>query len=229
MLVSIDPPQELRVAKSEDRPFARHGEIIQHRARIDARIPREDIDDAAQFVYGHAVCGAEDLHVGRVARGGEVLRIDHVVAVEEVRVLVAEAGAQVTGRRSAGVVRGHRDPGGFFVRDANSRVDLAGVVSGLQRHAHLLGRVLVHELGVLADRARVRGGAFFQRRQARPDVLFVEKAVALYLHAPDPRLDHAQTHLAGTNVLLGNAHAHRVVAAAGVGLPYALPGRAQVP
>src|SRR5213592_604705 len=96
MFVTVDPPQQLRVAQSGDRPFAGNIEKILHRAGIDARIPREDIDDAAQFVYRHTVSGAEDLHVGRVARGGEVLRVDHVVAVEEVRVLVAETSARVS-------------------------------------------------------------------------------------------------------------------------------------
>jgi hypothetical protein len=45
----------------------------------------------------------------------------------------------------------------------------------------------VARVGVLADRPRIRRAALFQRRQAGPDVLFVEKAVALDSHPPDPR------------------------------------------
>src|SRR5207247_2655440 len=91
-------------------------------------------------------------------------------------------------------------------------------VRGLQRDAYLLRRVLVDDLSVLADGARVRGSAFLQRGQAGPDVPLVEKAVSLDPHAGEPRLEHLQPHLTRADVLLWNAHAHRVVAAAGVGV-----------
>src|SRR5258706_206666 len=216
MFVGIDPSEQLRVAQSEHVAFARDVEKILHRARIDTRIPGKDIYDAAPSVDGNAVSGAEDLHVRRVAGGSDDLRAEHVVAIEEVGVLIADARAQVSGLRRARVVRERGDPRGILVGHTHARVDLAGVVRGLQRHAYLLGRVLVDELGVLADRLRIRRGALLERRQAGPDVLLVEKAVALDPHPADPRLDHAQAHLARADVLLGNAHAHRVVAAAGV-------------
>jgi hypothetical protein len=216
LLIDPETRKDLRVARTRDRAGAGDIEKTLHGSRIDVRAAAVHLQHAVDPVHRHAVTRAEDLHVVPLVRRRDRLDVDDAVLVVEIRVHHTDTGPVVARRAVAGVVEEDGDAVRVVIGDFHRGIHLAGLISRFEHHALLAHRVLVGELHVLADAPRVGRLAFLQRRQTIAHVLVVVEAVALDLDVADARLDHLDAHVTRADVLLGNQHAHRVVALRGV-------------
>jgi hypothetical protein len=126
-----------------------------------------------------------------LARRGDVLKREHVIPVEQVRVLEADTNAVLPRLRGAGVVQSEAESPGALVLHAHVRAQVPLVRAALQHYGRLLHRALVREPQLACQSGRVERLPVDERGQAAADVCCVEVAIPLDRRTGQPPFDHA--------------------------------------
>ena len=205
LLQTADGGQAEVVAARVNLAAAAHREEVLHHAGVHVRVARDEVDRVPEGIQRDVVAGAGDQHVlvGRqrervrivlLARRRDVLQREHLVAIEQVGVLEADADAVVPGLGRAGVVEPEAEPPGTLVLDAHLRRQVALVRAALQHGGGLLDRALVGESQLACEPRGVERLPLGERGQAAADVGRVEVAVPFDAHAAHAPFDRTQSH-----------------------------------
>ena len=185
-----DPVQKLVVMRTQHRAAAAHIEQVLHHAGIHIGIAGHQLEHVAIAVERNAITGAEDFYLIGLFRRGDELHGQHLISVEQVGMLVADAETIIAGLVCAAVVQADEKLLRIFIGHIEGDVDILFLCAVLEQQRDTLGRILIGHAQRGSKTPGMRRLTFGDRRQTVADVFGIVMLVGLDRHLGDIPLDH---------------------------------------